>query len=513
MSSQKVNTVPYSSSILFTDTSLGKSVRRFRKGACKNCGAMGHKQKDCLERPRKVGAWKTGEGISRDETKQVSLRLSYEGSRDRWNGYDASEQMRAIELYNKAEEARKEKALKERDEEYRKKQELKAKRREERQKKKAEEKKQEGKSGEESSDFGDSSSEEEENEEELDAAGVKQSDAGALHQKMFTVGTAVKATVRNLRIREDTAKYLRNLDPNSAYYDPKSRSMRENPTPNVPLDELTYAGDNYVSMTGEAADMAKAQVFSWEAQKLGKTDGNLQSNPTQVMLERKRFAERKEKLKEMKNKKVFEKYGGEEFMKKPDASILNKGTDNYVEYSRDGRVVKGNEKAELVLSKYEEDIHPGNHSSVWGSYFDKDTFSWGYACCWQTTKLGYCTGEKGKEAKRMSLQMNLANARVPAKLDAGAPRSKVKSYDPSEKSRLYGEGAAKVELDPKKLEAARKKAGEGNDDSGKRKYNAATDDHSVTLEDMEVYRLKKVKTSDPMSQMKTSDPDYVVPQS
>ena len=36
---------------------------------------------------------------------------------------------------------------------------------------------------------------------------------------------------RNLRIREDTAKYLLNLDINSAYYDPKTRSMRENPNP------------------------------------------------------------------------------------------------------------------------------------------------------------------------------------------------------------------------------------------------------------------------------------------
>lgn len=38
-----------------------------------------------------------------------------------------------------------------------------------------------------------------------------------------------RITVRNLRIREDTAKYLYNLDPNAAHYDPKSRSMRENP--------------------------------------------------------------------------------------------------------------------------------------------------------------------------------------------------------------------------------------------------------------------------------------------
>lgn len=43
------------------------------------------------------------------------------------------------------------------------------------------------------------------------------------------VDSKQRITVRNLRIREDTAKYLRNLDPNSAYYDPKTRSMRDNP--------------------------------------------------------------------------------------------------------------------------------------------------------------------------------------------------------------------------------------------------------------------------------------------
>ena len=45
--------------------------------------------------------------------------------------------------------------------------------------------------------------------------------------------TKQRITVRNLRIREDTAKYLFNLDPNSAYYDPKTRSMRENPLANT----------------------------------------------------------------------------------------------------------------------------------------------------------------------------------------------------------------------------------------------------------------------------------------
>ena len=54
----------------------------------------------------------------------------------------------------------------------------------------------------------------------------------------------MKVTTRNLRIREDTAKYLRNLDPDSAYYDPKTRAMRENPLPGTSADEVVYAGDN-----------------------------------------------------------------------------------------------------------------------------------------------------------------------------------------------------------------------------------------------------------------------------
>lgn len=46
--------------------------------------------------------------------------------------------------------------------------------------------------------------------------------------------------VRNLRIREDTAKYLLNLDVNSAHYDPKTRSMREDPLPDSDPNEKFY---------------------------------------------------------------------------------------------------------------------------------------------------------------------------------------------------------------------------------------------------------------------------------
>lgn len=57
--------------------------------------------------------------------------------------------------------------------------------------------------------------------------------------------------MRNLRIREDTAKYLLNLDPESAHYDPKSRSMREDPQPNRPDTEKSFRGDNFVRKNGD----------------------------------------------------------------------------------------------------------------------------------------------------------------------------------------------------------------------------------------------------------------------
>ena len=54
----------------------------------------------------------------------------------------------------------------------------------------------------------------------------QEEDAG---DKFAKADPKTRTTVRNLRNREDRAKYLHNLDLDSAYYDPKSRSMRENP--------------------------------------------------------------------------------------------------------------------------------------------------------------------------------------------------------------------------------------------------------------------------------------------
>uniref|UniRef100_A0A183JUG0 Pre-mRNA-splicing factor SLU7 n=1 Tax=Schistosoma curassoni TaxID=6186 RepID=A0A183JUG0_9TREM len=75
-----------------------------------------------------------------------------------------------------------------------------------------------------------------------------------------------RQSIRNLRIREDTAKYLFNLDPNSAYYDSKTRAMRGNPFENSgkPESEVPFAGDNFVRYDGDVQDMIDRQVFAWE---------------------------------------------------------------------------------------------------------------------------------------------------------------------------------------------------------------------------------------------------------
>lgn len=79
----------------------------YRKGACKNCGSMTHKEKDCVERPRAVGAWKSGKDIAPDEMLPGGMQLDWDSKRDRWAGYDAAAHNETIARYEAAEEERK----------------------------------------------------------------------------------------------------------------------------------------------------------------------------------------------------------------------------------------------------------------------------------------------------------------------------------------------------------------------------------------------------------------------
>lgn len=326
---------------------------KFRKGACENCGAMTHKKKDCLERPRKVGARFTGNMIAPDEFIQPDMKMDFDGKRDRWNGYNPENHREVIDEFRKIEVA---------------KQALKA--------QKLQEELLSGKMA------------------ETETANAEQEDddkyADAADMPGQNFDSKRRITVRNLRIREDTAKYLRNLDPDSAHYDPKTRAMRANPYAGTGKNphELDFAGDNFVRVTGDAQKMTSTQMFAWEASERG-SEVHLQADPTRLEMLQKTYQVRKQDFKKDQKDSIIDKYGGLEHLDAPPKELLHAQTEDYVEYSRHGTVIKGQEKAR-AKSKYVEGIHPNNHTSIWGSFWQNG--KWGYQCCHSFIKQSYCTG-------------------------------------------------------------------------------------------------------------------------
>ncbi|XP_058055443.1 pre-mRNA-splicing factor Slu7 isoform X1 [Anopheles bellator] len=327
-----------------------KVVTKFRKGACENCGAMTHKRVDCMERPRKVGAKFSAKQIAHDEFIQPKIVSDYDGKRDRWAGYDPANHREIVEEYLKIEQAKRELRA----------QKLKEK-----------------------PDLAEDEGESDEDKyvDEVDMPGTK-------------VDSKQRITVRNLRIREDTAKYLRNLDPNSAYYDPKTRSMRDNPNPNLKPEETDFAGENFVRFSGDIQKHAQAQLFAWEAYGKG-VDVHVLAEPTKLELLQKEYDKKKSQFKDEVKNKVLEQYGGEEHLAVPPKALLLAQTENYVEYSRQGKIIKGQDKP-IIRSRYEEDVYINNHTTVWGSFWGNGV--WGYRCCESTIKNSYCVGENGKDS-------------------------------------------------------------------------------------------------------------------
>lgn len=146
---------------------------------------------------------------------------------------------------------------------------------------------------------------------------------------------------------------------------------------------FSYHGENFVRFSGDTTNHAKAQLFAWEAYEKG-VDVHLLAEPTKLELLKKEYEKKKEQFKTKVQSSILDRYGGEEHLQAPPKSLLLAQTEDYVEYSRSGRIIKGAEK-EVIRSKYEEDIYINNHTSVWGSYW-KDG-QWGYKCCHSFIKV------------------------------------------------------------------------------------------------------------------------------
>ena len=208
------------------------------------------------------------------------------------------------------------------------------------------------------------------------------------------MGRQQSTATRNLRIREDTAKYLLNLDLESAKYDPKTRSMVDM---GAQADQAAalVAEDNFMRASGDAAEFERAQKYAWESQERGdENKTHLQANPTSGEYFLRKEKEEREAKQEARRKMLAEKYGGEQYSKPDISNGAITENERYVEYDSFG-AVKGVAQTE-AKSKYPEDVFINNHTTVWGSWWAN--FSWGYACCHSTVKNSYCTGEEGKRA-------------------------------------------------------------------------------------------------------------------
>ncbi|CAE8680531.1 unnamed protein product [Polarella glacialis] len=404
----------------------GDVKTKFLKGACENCGATTHTKKDCVERPRLVSARQNGKNLMPDE--YISdLKLDWDGKRDRWNGYQPEDYKKVIEEWESVEGERRRVKAAEMEERAKLKERMKAQKKALKKKRKQRRKqlrrqagascfaclfrqhyrtparrgqrgafdwqtacsegvslmpprfaqaegKESGTDTDVDSDTGDSDTDT-----DTDSDSEASDDEVAPSVNIWSSSTVaakddkLRTTTRNLRIREDTAKYLLNLV-NSAYYDPKSRSMRDDPLRH--LKEL--------------------MCFAWDAYKHGGEKVHDTAQPTQALKMFKDHCRLPLALDMFTSHQQFSysssyrfaaglvcqcvffthaaasldeaQYGCAEHMDAP-KELLFAQNDVYVEYARDGRVLKGRERA-LVKSKYEEDVLVGNHTSSWGTFFD-----------------------------------------------------------------------------------------------------------------------------------------------
>lgn len=418
---------------------LGPAATKFRKGACENCGAMTHKTRDCLSRPRKQGAKWTGRDIQADEVVQ-DVNLGWDAKRDRWNGYDPKEFDNTVEEYKALEDMKR---------------------------------KMQG----EDQQNGQKLIKGEDGDQEAD----DNRDEGTRYEAETDMGRQQSTSTRTLRLREDTAKYLVNLDLDSAKYDPKTRSMVDSGATEDQAAALV-AEEGFMKASGDATEFENAQRYAWETQERGdKNKIHLQANPTAGETVRRKERQESETKKDSQKKALLEKYGDQaQVNKRPQGAAAITESNQFVEYDERG-LIKGAPKTK-AKSQYSEDVMVNNHTSVWGSWW-RD-FQWGYACCHSTVKNSYCTGEEGKKA--LEETDRIQNLKEEAEQDSEEIPKQV----------AWKEEAEHEEHVPNGVDDE----GKARQDVKARKRRLEEMRNGITEDEMEDYKRRRVAADDPMLQ-------------
>ncbi|EEB06161.1 splicing factor Slu7 [Schizosaccharomyces japonicus yFS275] len=242
----------------------GPAATKYRKGACENCGAMTHKAKECMERPRKRGARWTGKDIQADEIVQ-DIDLSWDAKRDRWNGYDAEEYKRVVERYELAEKLAKQ-----------------------------------------TSSVGEGGKHSDATDKTGGSDSMKTSGASTPATTVSKTETNAPLPSQSLRMREDIVAYLRTDQPD-LQYEPKSRSMRDK-TGAQYIDD-SASGEGFVRASGgDKEKFEQLQLFAWEAERQGDRM-HVVANPTAAeVLARKKLEGRSTDRKRI-DESVLQRYG------------------------------------------------------------------------------------------------------------------------------------------------------------------------------------------------------------
>lgn len=415
---------------------LGPAATKFRKGACENCGAMTHKTKECLSRPRKQGARWTGRDIAADEVVE-DVRLGWDAKRDRWNGYDSREYSGVVKEFEELEALKRSNA---------------------------------GKN-----------------------ANAEDPDEEARYAEETDMGRSQPTSTRQLRLREDTAAYLKNLDLESARYDPKTRSMEKSAQLQEEQGDVDVSEGFVRPANDDAAEFERAQKYAWETQEQNKNNTkalHLQANPTEGEILRKKQTTEGAEKKAAARKALLDKYGGEEHLPsqtnqkafKPSLLVAN---ERYVEYDEHGHIKGSSSTHTIARSKYLEDIFTHNHTSVWGSWW-RD-FTWGYACCHSTVKNSYCTGEEGRKAWEESEGMR--NGEALLAIEGAADEDQ--SPEEEQKPRGRKEDDMNEEAQGNKPQPA----------LGAKKRTLHELQSGISEEELESYKRSRLAADDPMAKM------------
>lgn len=319
-----------------------QQVYKYREGACENCGAMTHKRKDCVERPRKIGAKFSGQNFQGDE-RMTDLDFSYEARHDRWNGFNPETYMELVKEFNvttqKAEENNLEKGT-----------------------------------------------------------DINEGFKRKMMNRMYLDAASDPKTKTSMGLRQDgdVPKYLMNLDDDAPAYDPKSRAMNGNPNAKNQDGEPMFMGDLQERHTGNALELKAQDRFAYM---MAKQDPSAELNsyalPTLTEMRFKMTKEQKSMKKGERYELIAKQYGGEEsFIHNMEELLIAK--EQYVEYDERGNVLDPKKTQTQGKSRYVEDVHPQDHTAVWGSWWNKE-LGWGFACCHGTDRNGNCYGDKGKK--------------------------------------------------------------------------------------------------------------------